>query len=64
MRKNIKLQTKITLLIIIVVALSISVIIFFVASLMTRSIESKATTNIMIKMENISIKLMQFNQFI
>jgi sensor histidine kinase regulating citrate/malate metabolism len=47
MKKAIKLQTKITLLIIIVVAISISVIIFFVTSLMTRSIESKASTNIM-----------------
>ncbi|MCJ7690103.1 MAG: ATP-binding protein [Clostridiaceae bacterium] len=47
MRKAIKLQTKITLLIIIVVAMSISVIIFFVASRMTRNIESKAKTNVM-----------------
>jgi sensor histidine kinase regulating citrate/malate metabolism len=47
MRKAIKLQTKITLLIITVVAISISVIIFFVASLMTRNIESKAKTNVM-----------------
>jgi two-component system CitB family sensor kinase len=47
MRKDMKLQTKITLLVTIVVAISISVIIFFVASLMTRNIESKAKTNVM-----------------
>ncbi|MGV8982309.1 ATP-binding protein [Clostridium sp.] len=47
MKKVIKLQTKITLLIIIVVALSISVIIFFVASRMTKNIESRAEANIM-----------------
>ena len=47
MRKDMKLQTKITLLVTIVVAISIYVIIFFVASLMTRNIESKAKTNVM-----------------
>lgn len=47
MKKAMKLQTKLTLLIIIVVFVSISIIIFFVASWMTGNIESKARTNIM-----------------
>jgi len=42
-----KLQTKLTLLIITVVFVSIAIIIFFVASWMTGNIESKARTNIM-----------------
>jgi len=47
MKKPMKLQTKLTLLIITVVFVSISIIIFFVASWMTGNIESKARTNIM-----------------
>ncbi len=47
MKKTMKLQTKLTLLIITVVFVSISIIIFFVASWMTGNIESKARTNIM-----------------
>ena len=47
MKKAMKLQTKITLLVITVVFVSISIIIFFVASWMTGNIESKAKTNIM-----------------
>ena len=47
MKKAMKLQTKLTLLIIIVVFVSISIIISFVASWVTRNIESKARTNIM-----------------
>ncbi|WP_097028410.1 ATP-binding protein [Clostridium peptidivorans] len=47
MKKAMKLQTKITLLIITVVFVSISIIISFVASWMTGNIESKAKTNIM-----------------
>lgn len=47
MKKAMKLQTKLTLLIITVVFVSISIIIFFVASWMTQNIESKARTNIM-----------------
>ncbi|MBI6874582.1 ATP-binding protein [Clostridium aciditolerans] len=47
MKKAMKLQTKLTLLIITVVFVSISIIIFFVASWMTENIESKARTNIM-----------------
>lgn len=47
MKKAMKLQTKLTLLVIIVVFVSISIIIFFVASWMTGNIESKARTNIM-----------------
>ena len=47
MKKAMKLQTKLTLLIITVVFVSISIIIFFVASWMTGNIESKARTNIM-----------------
>ncbi|MDP4089206.1 MAG: sensor histidine kinase [Bacillota bacterium] len=47
MKKTIKLQTKLTLLVIAVVFISISIIIFFVASWMTGNIESKAKTNIM-----------------
>jgi len=47
MRKSMKLQTKITLLIIVVVFISISIIIFFVVSWMTGNIENKARTNIM-----------------
>ncbi len=46
-KKAMKLQTKITLLIITVVFVSISIIISFVASWMTGNIESKAKTNIM-----------------
>ena len=42
-----KLQTKLTLLIITIVFVAISIIIFFVASWMTGNIESKARTNIM-----------------
>lgn len=47
MKKAMKLQTKITLLVITVVFVSISIIIFFVASWMTGNIESKARTNVM-----------------
>ncbi len=47
MKKAMKLQTKITLLVITVVFVSISIIISFVASWMTGNIESKARTNIM-----------------
>lgn len=47
MKKRIKLQTKLTLLVIAVVFVSISIIIPFVASWMTGNIESKAETNIM-----------------
>ena len=46
-KKSMKLQTKLTLLIITVVFVSIAIIIFFVASWMTGNIESKARTNIM-----------------
>lgn len=47
MKKAMKLQTKLTLLVIAVVFVSISIIISFVASWMTGNIESKARTNIM-----------------
>ncbi|GLC28969.1 ATP-binding protein [Clostridium omnivorum] len=47
MKKAMKLQTKLTLLIITVVFVSISIIISFVASWITENIESKARTNIM-----------------
>ncbi|HWR44510.1 sensor histidine kinase [Sporomusa sp.] len=47
MKKAIKLQTKIALLVITVVFVSISIIISFVASWMTGNIESKARSNIM-----------------
>ena len=47
MRKAMKLQTKITLLVITVVFVSICIIISFVASWMTKNIEDKARTNIM-----------------
>lgn len=47
MKKAIKLQTKLVLLVITVVIVSISIIIFFVTSWMTRNIENKAKTNIM-----------------
>lgn len=47
MRKAMKLQTKITLLVIIVVFISISIIMFFAVSWMTGNIENKARTNIM-----------------
>jgi two-component system CitB family sensor kinase len=47
MKKAMKLQTKLTLLVITVVFVSISIIISFVASWMTENIESKARTNIM-----------------
>lgn len=47
MKRAVKLQTKITLLVITVVFISISIIISFVVSWMTRNIESKARTNIM-----------------
>ena len=47
MKKAMKLQTKLTLLVITVVFVSISIIISFVASWMTGNIESKARTNIM-----------------
>ncbi|WP_238885562.1 sensor histidine kinase [Clostridium sp. YIM B02551] len=47
MKKTMKLQTKLTLLIISVVFIPIAIIIFFVASWMTGNIESKARTNIM-----------------
>ncbi len=46
-KKVMKLQTKLTLLIITIVFVAISIIIFFVASWMTGNIESKARTNIM-----------------
>lgn len=46
-KKAMKLQTKLTLLVIAVVFVSISIIISFVASWMTGNIESKARTNIM-----------------
>jgi two-component system, CitB family, sensor kinase len=42
-----KLQTKLTILIVAVVFISIAIIIFFVTSWMTSNIESKAKTNIM-----------------
>ena len=47
MKKAMKLRTKLTLLVITVVFVSISIIISFVASWMTGNIESKARTNIM-----------------
>ena len=47
MKKKMKLQTKLTILIIIVVFISICIITFFVASWMTRNIESTAKTNVM-----------------
>jgi two-component system CitB family sensor kinase len=47
MKKAMKLQTKLTILVIIVVFVSIAIIITFVASWMTGNIESKARTNIM-----------------
>jgi len=47
MKKAMKLQTKLTLLVITVVFVSISIISSFVASWMTGNIESKARTNIM-----------------
>lgn len=47
MKKAMKLQTKLTLLVIIVVFISISIVVPFVASWMTGNIESKARTNIM-----------------
>lgn len=47
MKKTMKLQTKLTLLVITVVFVSICIIISFVASWMTGNIESKARTNIM-----------------
>ncbi|MGL5753940.1 MAG: ATP-binding protein [Paraclostridium sp.] len=47
MRKKMKLQTKLTILIITVVFISISIIIFFVASWMNKNIESTAKTNVM-----------------
>lgn len=47
LKKAMKLQTKLTLLIITVVFVSISIIISFVASWITENIESKARTNIM-----------------
>jgi two-component system, CitB family, sensor kinase len=47
MKKAMKLQTKLTLLVIAVVFISISIIISFVASWMTGNIESKVRTNIM-----------------
>lgn len=47
MKKAMKLQTKLTLLIIAVVFVSISIIVSFIASWMTDNIESKARTNIM-----------------
>jgi len=47
MKKPMKLQTKLTILIITVVFVSISIIISFVASWMTGNIESKVRTNIM-----------------
>ncbi|MGE5627989.1 MAG: ATP-binding protein [Solirubrobacterales bacterium] len=54
MKKPIKLQTKLTILIVAVVFISISVIIFFVASWITGNIESKAKTNIMNVAEMVS----------
>ena len=47
MKRKIKLQTKITLLVTTVVFVSISIIIVFVVSWMTNNIENKAKTNIM-----------------
>lgn len=47
MRKAMKLQTKITMLVIIVVFISISIIMSFTVSWMTGNIENKARTNIM-----------------
>jgi len=47
LKKTMKLQTKLTLLVIMVVFVSISIISSFVASWMTGNIESKARTNIM-----------------
>lgn len=47
MKKAMKLQTKLTLLVIIVVFISILIIISFVATWITGNIESKARTNIM-----------------
>lgn len=47
MKRKIKLQTKITLLVTTVVFVSISIIIFFAVSWMTNAIESKAETNIL-----------------
>lgn len=47
MRKAMKLQTKITLLVIIVVFISISIIMSFAVSWMTGNIQNKARTNIM-----------------
>ncbi|AKA67700.1 PAS domain-containing protein [Clostridium scatologenes] len=47
MKKAMKLQTKITLLVITVVFVSISIIISFIVPWMTGNIESKARTNIM-----------------
>lgn len=47
MRKSIRLQTKITLLVISVVFVSISIIVPFVASWMTGNIENQARTNVM-----------------
>lgn len=47
MKRTMKLRTKLTILIIAVVFISISIIISFVASWMTKNIESKAKTNIM-----------------
>lgn len=47
MRKQIKLQTKITLLVIIVVFIAISIIMSFAVLWMTENIENKARTNIM-----------------
>lgn len=47
MKKAMKLQTKLTLLVITVVFVSISIIIPFIASWMTENIENKARTNIM-----------------
>lgn len=47
MKKKMKLHTKLTILIIIVVFISISIITFFVASWMSKNIESTAKTNVM-----------------
>ncbi|MCB2295237.1 DcuS/MalK family sensor histidine kinase [Clostridium algoriphilum] len=47
MKKTIRLQTKLTILVILVVFISISIIILFVTSWMTNNIESKVKTNIM-----------------
>jgi two-component system CitB family sensor kinase len=47
LKKVMKLQTKLTILIVAVVSLSIAIIIFFVTSWMTSNIENKAKTNIM-----------------